>query len=155
MTDHEPLHVYRGQGEEHTFLGLAHRILADGQQSAGRFSIVELTVEPGAGVPQHSSTESFGWYVLEGSLTFQTRDGIVELSEGDFSLHPPGFQQAFANQGNDRTRVLLIFSPPGAEGFFVEAGKAFPSEVPNGPPPAEAVQALRELGARYGMQLHV
>lgn len=155
MTDHEPLHLQRGEGEQHTFLGLAHRILAGGRQSAGRFSIVELTAEPGAGVPQHSSNESFGWYVLEGALTFETQEGTLELSEGDFSLLPPGFRHAFANQGSERARALLIFSPPGAEGFFVEAGKAFPRDVPNGPPPAEAVQALRELGAQHGMQLHV
>lgn len=55
-----------------------------------RFSVVEMTLQPGAGVPRHDHPEViFGWYMLAGTVTMVTDDGPLELAARDFLLDPP------------------------------------------------------------------
>ncbi len=86
---------------------------ANGRDNQGRFDL--LVVEHlayGAGPPLHFHAEQEdSFFVLEGVLTVQLGDDVVELGPGDFATAPPGaphsFTNARADQGACRTVNLL------------------------------------------------
>jgi quercetin dioxygenase-like cupin family protein len=156
MAHHRHVKVSSKEAEPAVFLGLDNRVLMSGEQTGGRFAVVEIAVEPGAGTPPHSNVnESLAFYVLEGTLAFDTEEGAFEASAGDLIHAPPSFRHAFVNQGDEQARVALFMAPAGFENFLVEAATELPDDVPEGPPPEEAVHLLADLGGRYGMELHL
>lgn len=154
MTGDGPSEVRRGETGAHTYLGLSSSILAGAHHTGHRFSVVELTIEPGAGMPRHDHPDVvFGWYGLAGTLTVETDDGPIELSARDFLLDPPGFAHAVANRKEQPARVLLVCAPPGCEQFFVAAAEAIASDVVQAPLTDDTRNALAELAGRHGWQL--
>lgn len=154
MTSDDPLEVRRGEAGSYTYLGLSHNILAGAEHTGNRFSVVEMTLQPGAGVPRHDHPEViFGWYVLAGTVTMVTDDGPLELAARDFLLDPPGFKHALANRGDQPARLLVVFAPAGCERFFVAAADAITSDVPQTSPPSETLETLVELAGRHGWEL--
>ncbi len=137
-------------------LGTSNRILLRRDQTDGSISAVEITVPPGAGSPLHTNTrEALTWCIVDGTLTFQRDDGPVEVGAGQSIFMPKGDTHAFANQTERPAKALLVCTPGGFEGFLVELGARLPAEVPPGPPPQEVLQAIAEIGDRYGVQHHV
>lgn len=153
MASHDPSEVRRGGVGAHAYLGVSASILAGAEHTGHLFSVVELTIQPGAGMPRHDHPEVvFGWYGLAGTVTVETDDGPVELSTRDFLLDPPGFAHAVANRGDQPARVLLVFAPPGCEQFFVAAADAMDSAVAQAPLTDDTRNALAELAGRHGWQ---
>lgn len=71
-------------------------------------------LEPGEstafGYHAHESQEEV-FYVLEGTLAFETDDGEVEVEAGEAVRFAPGEFQRSRNPGDGRTRVLGIGAP--------------------------------------------
>ena len=144
------------QCEVAVFLGTSNRILVRGDQTGGSLSAVEITVSPGAGAPLHTNTrEALTWYVVDGKLTLQRDDGPAEVGAGDLIFLPKGDTHAFMNQAERPATALLVCTPGGFEGFLVELASRLPSDVPAGPPPQEALEAIAEVGERYGVRHHL
>ena len=144
------------ESEVAVFLGTSNRILVRSEQTDGALSAVEITVEPGAGAPLHTNTrEALTWYVVDGRPIFQRDDGSVEVGRGELIFLPEGDTHAFTNQAERPAKALLICTPGGFEGFLVELGSRLPSGVPAGPPPQEALEAIAEVGDRYGVHHHL
>lgn len=144
------------QTEVAVFLGMSNRILVRGEQTNGSLSAVEITVAPGAGSPPHTNTrEALTWYVVDGTLSFQRHDGLVEVGGGDLIFLPKGDTHAFANHTDGPVTALMVCTPGGFEGFLLELGARLPSDVPAGPPPEEAVAAIATIGERYGVHHHM
>lgn len=137
-------------------LGMRHDFLATKDQTDGSLSVVAITVPPGAGVPSHTKTrEGETYYVIEGALSVVRGTEPVHVSAGEVIFIPPNEMQTWVNQGEVDARVLLIFTPGGGEGFLLDLAEAMPAEAPDGPPPPEALEALAQIGARYGIEMHV
>jgi quercetin dioxygenase-like cupin family protein len=119
---------------------------AVGDQTAGAFDFMVGSVDPFTGPPLHvhdEQTDTF--YILEGTLTVQVNDDIIELQPGDFAAVPPGTPHTFDNIYPDRPPVLAInlMTPAGLHSYFAEiqqAGKG-----------ADAA-ALKEIARRHGMR---
>lgn len=153
MASHDQCEVRRGDVGAHAYLGVSASILAGAEHTGHLFSVVELTIQPGAGMPRHDHPEVvFGWYGLAGTVTVETDDGPLELSPRDFLLDPPGFAHTVANRGDQPARVLLVFAPPGCEQFFVAAADAMDSDVVQAPLTDDTRNALAELAGRHGWQ---
>ena len=71
-------------------------------------------LEPGEstafGYHAHADQEEL-FYVLEGTLSFETEEGDVELEEGEVIYFEPGEFQRSYNDGDGRVRVLGVGAP--------------------------------------------
>lgn len=125
------------------------RILAGAESTNGSFSVVEATEPPGSAAPLHvHHAEAEAFYVLEGAIELTCGDQTLTATTGDFVHTPPDVPHKYTVAGDSPARVLLLFSRPGFESFFAEAGA--PLDQPPAPP--NPVQ-LRRLVEKYDMEL--
>jgi quercetin dioxygenase-like cupin family protein len=121
------------------------RILA-GAASTGSFSIVETTEEPGSAAPLHvHHGEDEAFFVLEGTIELTCGDETFTATAGDFIYTPADVPHRYSVVGAQSARVLLFFSRPGFEEFFIDAGAPLDGP-PGGPPPPEVL-------AKYDLEL--
>jgi uncharacterized RmlC-like cupin family protein len=95
----------------------------------------------------HAEAEAF--FILEGSLELTCGDETVTAGPGDFVYTPPDVPHKYAAVGEQPARLLHLFSRPGFEEFFVEAGAPL-DQPPAGPPDPE--HFLRVV-QKYDMEL--
>lgn len=154
MAEADHAEMRRGEAGAHTYLGVSANILAGAEHTGERFSMVELTLQPGAGMPRHDHPEVVvGWYALAGTATVDTDDGPLELAPRDFLFDPPGFTHAVANRGEHPARLLLVLAPPGCEQFFVAAAEEIDPDVPQTHLADDTLQTLAKLADRHGWHL--
>jgi quercetin dioxygenase-like cupin family protein len=126
------------------------RILAGADSTDGSLSLVEVTEEPGSAAPLHvHHGEAEGFYILEGTIELTCGEDTLTATGGDFVYTPKDVAHKYAVVGERPARVLLMFSRPGFESFFVEAGTPL-DQPPAGPPDPES---LRRVVEKYGMEL--
>ena len=123
-------------------------VKATAADTRGAYALQERTVPAGQPWVQphvhHATEEAF--IILEGELAFQLEGHLVEkAAAGSFVLVPRGAAHTFANPGGVPTRALLLFSPPGLEGFFEELA-GLRQAAPGGQVTPAAIAAL---AARY------
>jgi quercetin dioxygenase-like cupin family protein len=125
------------------------RILAGAESTNGSFSVVEVTEPPGAGAPLHvHHAEAEAFFVLDGAIELTCGEQTLTASAGDFVHTPPDVPHKYTVAGDSPARVLLLFSRPGFESFFAEAGA--PLDEPPAPPDPVRLQRLAE---KYDMEL--
>jgi quercetin dioxygenase-like cupin family protein len=114
------------------------RILGTADATEGSFSVVETVEEPGSAAPLHvHHGEAEAFYVVEGTIELTCGDDTATASAGDFVYTPPGVPHKYSVVGDQRARVLLLFSRPGFEEFFADAGA--PLGEAGGPPTPEVL----------------
>ena len=142
--------------ETSTFLGSEHRVLLNSSETEGAAGVIHIEIQPGASAPLHTNTrEALLWYVIDGTLTLHKEEGSVEVREGSASFLPKGSTNTFINASDRPVRALLVCMPGGLEGFFLELAGKLPTDVPTGPPPAEALTVLVNAAERYGQRIHL
>jgi mannose-6-phosphate isomerase-like protein (cupin superfamily) len=126
------------------------RFLAGADTTDGSFSIVEATEELGSAAPLHvHHGEAEAFYVVEGTIELICGEQTLIAGAGDFVYTPRDVPHKYTVVGEQRARVLLLFSRPGFEQFFAEAGAPIDQE-PAGPPDPDALGRLVE---KYEMEL--
>jgi quercetin dioxygenase-like cupin family protein len=126
------------------------RILAGADSTDGSFSVCEVTEPPGSGAPLHvHHAEAEAFYVLEGTLELICGDTVVTANAGDFVYAPKDVPHKYRVAGDATARLLLLFSRPGFEAFFAEAGTPL-DDPPAGPPDLVAFTRIVE---KYDMEL--
>jgi quercetin dioxygenase-like cupin family protein len=144
------VHVASGEGTSVWLSGDLYTVKLDGAASGGSLTVMEGTVPPGAGPPRHihlDADEAF--FLLEGELEIAAADEVYRAREGDFVFIRRGTAHRFHNVGDRVAKQLLLFTPAGVEGFFLEAGTPAVPGTP--PPPASAADNARAaaVGERY------
>ena len=136
------------EGEVVRLLALGVRFMIDGDQTQGRFSLVEHPLPARRlGAPMHTHTREDEYsYILEGQVGVQVGDEIVECGPGDLIFKPRGVPHTFWNAGNLDARLLELISPSGFESYFRELAPVLAEEGPGG----ARVAAVRE---RYGLDV--
>jgi quercetin dioxygenase-like cupin family protein len=120
------------------------RILAGADSTDGSFSVCEVTEEPGSAAPLHvHHGEAEAFYVLEGAIELTCGDDALTAAAGDFVYAPRDIAHKYVVVGDRPARVLLLFSRPGFESFFVEGGTPL-DRPPAGPPDPELMGRLAE-----------
>ena len=131
------------------FLGsMGVRFLIDGAASEGRFSLVEHPMSPralGAPLHRHAREDEYS-FVLEGRMGALLGEHVVEAGPGDLVFKPRDQWHTFWNAGDEPARILEMISPAGFERYFAEL-------VALGGSRAAPPEALRALGARYGLEV--
>ena len=110
-------HIVRGAGDEYAYLAV-------GQETDGRYFMMEAVVPPGGGPPPHVQTkEEEAFYVLEGTVTFWAEGEQVEAGPGTFLHIPSGASHNFRNESHTVARMLILFAPAGIEVMFGEMSR--------------------------------
>jgi quercetin dioxygenase-like cupin family protein len=128
-------------------LGVRH--LIRGEQTGGRFAVVEHPLPPHSlGAPMHTHTrEDEITYVAEGTVGVQIGDNVYEAGPGVTIRKPRGIPHAFWNAGDTPARLSEIITPAGFELYFEEMAAALVAGD-GGQPDRERVGAIQE---RYGL----
>jgi len=139
-------------GEPRWFFGMLAEVKASAADTAGQYTLVEVTAPPGLEAPLHvHHTEDEGFYVLEGSVTVTVGDETVELASGQHSFGPREVPHKFVI-GPEGARMLWVLTPGGFESLVEEA--SVPAETPTVPPPSVAPpEDIAEIIARHGNEL--
>lgn len=128
-------------------------VLADGNDTGGRFSTMEQLLPKGSGPGPHRHTwsdETF--YLLDGEITFLVGDEIRTARKGDFFMVPRSTRHAF-RVDSVTARLLNGYTPSSMEALIVELAtpatrRALPPKGAVAPPAMTA-----ELLQRYGMDV--
>ena len=102
------------------FLDTLVRVHAGGDDTDGRYGLVENLAPPGHQPPPHvHRNEDEGFYVLGGELTLYLPGDSVTLRAGEFFLAPRGVPHTY-EVAECGARVLVSSTPSGFERFVTE-----------------------------------
>ena len=101
--------------------GLGVHFKARGEQTGGRFAIVEHPIEAGVLVDPHiHQHEDELSYVLEGTVWARVGEQEIEAVAGSYIWKPRNVLHTFWNPGPGPARILEVISPAGFEHLFEE-----------------------------------
>jgi quercetin dioxygenase-like cupin family protein len=83
---HQPTLRKTSEGRTFAVVGDVYRFLATGDETNGKYALLEAIVPPGGGPPLHvHSWEEEGFYILEGQIAFQIGDERIVATTGKFA----------------------------------------------------------------------
>jgi len=142
-----------GEGEALWFNRGLGVLKATGDQTEGRFAVMELLAPKGFASPLHNHRQEDEFFVvLSGEVRVQHGEKVIEAVPGSLVYGPRNVAHAF-HVDSAEARLLLFFGPSGVEGFFREGGK--PAGFVGLPPADEQFLdklALKEIGSRYNQE---
>ena len=123
-------------------------VLVAGEQTEGRFAVVEIRQRPGAASPRHMhSREDELIYVLEGRVTFDRDGERLDGPSGTWLFLPRGSEHTFAVESAE-ARLLVMLAPAGLERCLGESGQ------PDDPvAEQQGIERLVATAARYGVAI--
>ena len=133
-----------GQSCRLGYIGI--RFMLGGNDSGGRFALVEHPMEPralGAPLHRHRNEDEYS-FVIEGRIGAKLGGEVVFGNRGDLIFKPRQQWHTFWNAGDEQARILEIISPAGFERYFEELATW---ERPLNP------EKVLALAARYDVEL--
>ena len=139
-------------GEPRWFFGMLAEVKASAADTAGQYTLLEITAPPGLQTPLHVHyTDDEGFYVVEGSVSILVGDETVELAAGQHAFGPRDIPHRFT-VGPEGARMIWVLTPSGFEDFVHEV--SVPAEAPTVPPPSVVPpEDAAEIVRRHGMEL--
>ena len=135
-------------------VGDTYTITVTGEDTAGRFSVIDMHIPPGGGPPLHRHDFEETFILLAGEMEATFRGQKVTIKAGDTATIPANAPHQFKNLSSEPVRLLCICSPAGQEKFFMEVGVPVASRTT--PPPAldeeqqvAFLQKALELAPKY------
>jgi quercetin dioxygenase-like cupin family protein len=127
---------------------LGVRFMLSGEQTGGRFALVEHPIRPRAlAAPLHThANEDEISYILEGEVGVQIGERVLRAGPGTLVFKPRGVPHAFWNQGDAPARLLELISPAGFERYFEEAAALYASG-------SRDTELAAELRRRYRLDM--
>jgi quercetin dioxygenase-like cupin family protein len=139
-------------------VGDTYTILLKGEDTAGRYCLIDMHVPPGGGPPPHRHDFEEMFYVLDGEIeaTFRGEKSVVRA--GETVNIPANAPHSFTNASARPARLLCVCSPAGQEDFFEAVGVPVDSRTAAPPELDEAAQAAfvakaQELAPQYRTEL--
>jgi quercetin dioxygenase-like cupin family protein len=150
----KPVAVAKGEGEARWWFNCLAVIKATAADTGGQMTIVEVTNPPNWAAPLHvHHREDEGFWILEGSATFQVGDAIIEGHAGDYLFGPRDIPHRYT-VGDAGCRMLFIMTPGGFEDLVIAMSE--PAASRTLPPPSEVEPDLERIAAiakAYGCEL--
>jgi quercetin dioxygenase-like cupin family protein len=151
--------IDKDQSLQHIGLaGDTYTITVSGDDTAGRFCVIDMHIPPGGGPPPHRHDFEETFILLEGEIeaTFRGKKSVVRA--GDTVSIPANAPHRFHNVSSIAARLICICAPAGLENFFLEVGT--PVATRTTPPPeldedqrAEFIQKSMALAPKYRTEL--
>ena len=140
--------------------GGTYTILVSGDDTGGRYSLIDMLVPPGGGPPPHRHDFEEMFTILDGEIELTFRGQTHRASAGSTVNIPANAPHAFKNTSDKPARLLCMCTPAGQEEFFMAVGD--PVDSRTAPPPklspaeqAERIQRAKSLSAKYRTELLV
>lgn len=144
------IHIPAGDGPTVWLSGDVYTVKLGKQESGNMLTLLEATVPPGAGPPVHVHADADeALYLLHGELEIFADDQLYTVSSGDFVFIKRGTRHRFRNIGTHVAHQLLLFTPAGIEGFFLEAGQRAEAGTALPTPDPEDNVRVAAIGERY------
>jgi quercetin dioxygenase-like cupin family protein len=115
-------------------VGDTYTILLSGEDTGGRYCLIDMYVPPGGGPPPHRHDFEESFTVLEGEIEATFRGVASVIHAGETINIPANAPHMFRNRSTLPARLLCICAPAGQEAFFREVGVPVASRTT--PPPA-------------------
>lgn len=139
-------------------VGDTYTITVSGEQTAGRYCVIDMHIPPGGGPGPHRHDFEETFIVLSGQMVATFR-GVASTVNAGETLHiPANAPHQFHNAAVEPVRLLCICSPSGQENFFREVGVAVATRTT--PPPeldeagkASFLKKAQELAPKYRTEL--
>jgi len=103
-------------------VGDTYTILLAGEDTAGRYCLIDMHIPPGGGPPPHRHDFEESFIMLAGELEATFRGVKSVVRAGETINIPSNAPNQFYNASNKPVRLLCICSPAGQENFFIEVG---------------------------------
>jgi quercetin dioxygenase-like cupin family protein len=109
--------------------GVRTEIHLAGEDTGGAFCLLVDHPPAGWSLPAHRhANEAETIHVLEGDFDLVLDGARTRISAGETVHIPRGVIHSGANIGRRAGRRMVLFSPAGMEGFFLEAGASTPED---------------------------
>ena len=136
------------------YSGWLMTFLATGEDTQGRFALIEAVTRKGNVPPPHiHRREDEIFYILEGEMTASVGKQTIKGTPGTLVFMPRDVAHSFEIH-SDQLRMLILLTPAGLEGYFKEC--SVPAPAITLPPPAEApysdIQKLIAVAQRFGIE---
>ena len=110
-------------------VGDTYTILLSGEDTAGRYTLIDMLVPTGGGPPPHRHDFEEMFTVLEGEVEVTFR-GLKQTARAGQTVNiPANAPHVFTNASAHPARLLCMCSPPGQEKFFAEVGTSVSSRT--------------------------
>ena len=145
------------QGETVSVVGDTYRIVISGEQTNGRYAVIDMLIPPGGGPGPHAHKDiEEMFYVLDGEVEFKKEGGKFLARSGAFVNIPLGGDvHSFRNESAQVAHLLCTVIPAGLESFFKAIGRPVTKGefLPAPTPSAEEMEKLKHIAERFGQQL--
>jgi quercetin dioxygenase-like cupin family protein len=129
------------QGLPHLgIVGDTYTVLLSGEDTAGRYTLIDMHVPPGGGPPPHRHDFEEMFTVLDGEVELTFRGEHLVARAGETVNVPANAPHAFTNASSRPARLLCICAPAGQENFFLAVGAPVATRTE---PPPELDEAAR------------
>jgi quercetin dioxygenase-like cupin family protein len=126
-------------------VGDTYTILLSGDDTEGRYCLIDMHIPPGGGPPPHRHDFEESFTLVEGELEFKFRGEKAVVRAGETVSIPANAPHSFTNASEQPARLLCICSPAGQEEFFREVGVSVATRTTPPPKPDGAAEtAFRE-----------
>jgi quercetin dioxygenase-like cupin family protein len=140
--------------------GGTYTILLTGEETGGRYCLIDMHVPPGGGPAPHRHDFEEMFTVLNGEIELMFRGETRRAHAGSTVNIPANAPHAFKNVSQQAARLLCMCTPPGLDRFFLEIGDPVDSRTAQPPHLSEQEKAERgakakALAPKYHMELMV
>ena len=139
-------------------VGDTYTIILSGDDTNGRYCLIDMHVPPGGGPPSHRHDFEESFTLLEGEIDFTFRGEKSVVRAGETVSIPANAPHSFTNAAKRPARLLCICAPSGQEEFFAQIGVSVATRTT--PPPksdkeeqAEMMKKAQMLAAKYRSEL--
>jgi quercetin dioxygenase-like cupin family protein len=122
-------------------VGDTYTILITGNDTDGRYCLIDMHIPPGGGPPPHRHAFEESFTILEGEIEITFREEKSVARVGETVNIPANAPHQFHNASERSVRLLCICSPAGQEEFFMEVGVPVATRTTAPPKLDEAAQA--------------
>ena len=122
-------------------VGDTYTILVAGQDTAGKYTLIDMHVPPGGGPPPHRHDFEEMFTVLDGEVRVTFRGETLVARAGETINVPANAPHSFTNASDTPSRLLCMCAPAGQEEFFVLVGQPVATRTEAPPPLSPDAQA--------------
>ena len=124
-------------------VGDTYTILVSGEQTAGRYALIDMLVPAGGGPPPHRHDFEEMFHVLDGRIEVDLRGDTTAAEAGDTVNVPANAPHNFTNVSHEPARVLCLVAPAGLEAYFTRIGDVVADRAAPAPDLTDAQRAQR------------
>jgi quercetin dioxygenase-like cupin family protein len=110
-------------------VGDTYTVLVSGDDTAGKYTLIDMHVPPGGGPPPHRHDFEEMFTVLDGEVELTFRGEHLVAKAGETVNVPANAPHGLHNASSEAVRLLCLCAPAGQEEFFAQVGQPVTSRT--------------------------